>query len=252
MGKLLVGYGYYPQLNGVIYLFIQLNYFMKKQPATYGIILLFVLFSGNPTRANRPPEAFWRAGQLTFRDGTTVEGNLSYNWLAGLVQLRQVNGRVSTFSPDQVSRFAWFDYSEHKFRNFATYTGPDPAQTFFEVYMDGPLSVVRRLKHPRRLSTTLFGQPVHYTDRPTLSADLDSFDYFVYDGVEFMPLNRFLTDIYAIHLVAFQHELRQYVQTHNVNDRSLLGRLILINRYNFLLLQKGEIASARRDGKRPD
>lgn len=211
-------------------------------------ISLIVLFSVCSIFAS-PPGTVWYAGQLMLRDKTPLEGDLSYNWSAEMVSLRQPDGRVRTFSAHQVSEFGWFDYSMHKYRNFVSLERPvDKArtnQTFFEVCLDGPLTVVRQLRQRHGFLKTLFSHPTYTTDKPTLAKNEEFFTYFVYDAGQLLKLDRYYIDIYEPLMMRYNREITQYIRKHNINDHTLPGRLVLINHYNWLVQHDTKAASAK-------
>ena len=111
--------------------------------------------------------------------------------------------------------------------------------------MDGPLTVVRQLKPLRGFRKHLFSHPAYFTDEPTLSQNIDFFDYFVYDAGRLRAIDRFYTDVYEPLMTAYKTQLKQYTQVHNLNDRTLLGRLVLIDQYNTMVQQDARTASAK-------
>lgn len=226
-----------------------------KTTYTFLFSAIIVLFSLSPIRAFYP-KVIWHAGHIELWDRTDLEGDLSYNWAAEMVSIRQEDGRIRTFSANQVARFGWFDYSQHKLRNFVSLVKPVDKdltnQAFYEVCMDGSLTVVRRLRQSRGLLKRLLSHPAHATDQPSLSQDMDHFDYFVCDAGRLLALNRFYIDIYEPLMTTYKKELSQYVQTHNINDRSLPGRLVLIDRYNWFVQHDSKAASAKGRADAPN
>ena len=217
----------------------------------FALCLLIVLFQVNITKA-KAPAPNWQPGKIVLWDKTVLEGSLSYNWLMEIVLLRQDDGRIRTYSPRQVCQFGWFDFSDNKYRDFRALDSylpkQKPGQAFFEICMDGPLVVVRRLKQPGGLTKHLFMHPTRFSDQLSLSHNLDSFDYFVYDAGRLRALDRFYTDIYLPLMTTYSRQLQGYVHSHNINDRSLLGRLVLIDRYNSLVAQDAKTASVKAIG----
>ena len=78
-----------------------------------------------------------------------------------------------------------------------------------------------------------------------MSQNTDLFDYYVHDADRLMALDRFYVEIYEPLMTAYDRELQTYVQRHNLNTRTLLGRLVLIDQYNFLVQKDPRTASAR-------
>jgi hypothetical protein len=211
-------------------------------------ISLIVLFFVNTTQA-AAPATVWYAGQLVLWDKMPLEGELSYNWSAEMVSLRQPDGRVRTFSAHQVSEFGWFDFSLQKYRTFVSLAKPVEKgrtdQGFFEICLDGPLTVVRQLRQRRGFLKTLFSHPTYTNDKPALAKSDEFFSYFVYDAGQLLKLDRYYIDIYEPLMMNYNREIRQYVLKHNINDRSLPGRLVLINHYNWLVQHDTKAASAK-------
>ena len=187
------------------------------------------------------PDPLWQAGKIVLLDETVQEGELSYNWLMETVLVREADGRVRTFTANQVSRFSWFDADQNKQREFRTFAGFDPKRqnrsAFFEVCMNGSLAVVRRLRHPHGLLKHKFNHPTYFADKPTVAQNTDYFDYFVYDTGRLLAMDRFYNDIYLPLMTTYDRQLQQYAHMHQINDRSLLGRLVLISQYNWLTEQ---------------
>ena len=195
------------------------------------------------------PKLSWHSGQITGWDKTVLTGEVSYNWLIRTVSFRQEDGRIRSFSANQVSQFGWFDFDTHTYRDFRVLkhegSNSRPSQAFFEVCTDGPLTVVRQLKPLRGLQKHLFSHPAYFADEPALAQNTDFFEYFVYDAGRLRAIDRFYTDVYEPLMTAYKKQLTRYIQTHNLNDRTLLGRLILINRYNSMVEQDARTASAK-------
>jgi hypothetical protein len=209
---------------------------------------LIVFFYVSPVLAALPKHN-WQSGQITGWDKTILTGDLCYNWLMETVLFRQTDGRIRSFSANQVSQFGWFDFSTNTYRDFRVLSHQDSdnrsSPGFFEVCMDGPLTVVRQLKPLRGLQKHLFSHPAYFTDEPALSQNIDFFDYFVYDAGRLRAIDQFYTDVYEPLMTAYKTQLDHYPQVNNINDRTLLGRLVLIDRYNAMVQQDARTASAK-------
>lgn len=213
--------------------------------STFTFALLFVLFYVNSQA--KPMNALWRTGQLHFWNKVVLEGDIAYNWSAEMVSFREPDGRVRTYSANQVAEFSWFDHEQNKRRNFVSLVRPldneRTSQRFFEVCIDGPLTVVRRFRKPRGPFKHAFSHPDHSSDQPLLSQNIDMFDYFVLDAGRLLTLSKFHAEIYKPLMTTYHEELRQYILTHNINDRALPGRLLLISRYNTMVQYDPKTAS---------
>ncbi len=149
----------------------------------YSVLLVF--FYVSPVLAALPKPG-WQSGQITGWDKTVLTGDLCYNWLMETVLFRRTDGRIQSFSANQVSQFGWFDFTTNTYRDFRVLSRDVPnsrvSQAFFEVCMSGPLTVVRQLKPLRGLRRHLFSHPAYFTDEPALAQNMDFFNYFVYDA----------------------------------------------------------------------
>lgn len=219
-----------------------------KRRFTVIFLVIYVFFYGSPGLAALPKPG-WQSGQITGWDKTVLTGDLCYNWLIETVLFRRTDGRIQTFSANQVSQFGWFDSVTNTYRDFRVLSHEVPnsrsSRAFFEVCMDGPLTVVRQLKPLRGLRKHLFSHPAYFTDEPDLAQNIEFFDYFVYDAGRLRAIDRFYTDVYAPLMSAYKPQLEQYIQVHHLNDRTLLGRLVLIDRYNIMVRQDARTASAK-------
>lgn len=219
-----------------------------KLRSTVIFSVLIVFFYVSPVLATLP-EPSWHSGKITGWDNAVLTGDVCYNWLLETVLFRQSDGRIRSFSASQISQFGWFDFADHKYREFRTLTHDvdenRTSQAFFEVCMDGPLTVVRQLKPLRGLRKHLFAHPVYFSDEPSLSQNSDFFNYFVYDAGRLRAIDRFFTDVYEPLMTAYKKQLDHYTQVHNLNNRTLLGQLVLIDRYNVLVQQDARTASVK-------
>lgn len=212
------------------------------------LITLIVFSQSSPSQAS-VPKPVWQNGKLVFWDKTSLSGDICYNWLTEMVLFRTEDGRLQTYSPNQVSQFGWFDFSIHRYRDFRAL--PDEGnrsahkQSFFEVCQDGPLAVVRRLRPRRGLRKIAFTHPAYYTDHPAMADNPEYFEYFANDGDRLRTLDRFYADVYEPLMIRYDQQLKKYIDTHNINDRLLFGRLLVINHYNLLIEQDAKTASAK-------
>ncbi|MBD2700593.1 hypothetical protein IC229_08100 [Spirosoma sp. BT702] len=210
-------------------------------------VITIVLFSVSFVQANVPKPS-WQAGKIVLWNNEVLEGELVYNWLVETVQFRQEDGRIRLFPADQIRQFGWFDTHQNRQRDFMALTdvvSHPETYRIYEVCMDGPLAVVRRLKRPRGLWKRTIGSPVHFNDKATLAQNPDFFDYYVHDAGRLLALDRYYKDIYEPLMTSYAKQIDTYTETHNINDRTLMGRLILISHYNTLVEQSSSTASAR-------
>jgi hypothetical protein len=190
------------------------------------------VYAGSPG----PP---WQTGYLVLADGNRLAGDLDYNWQAETVLLREPDGRIRAFSASQVQQFGWQASPSQRARLFVALPGSInqlPASlAFFEVCAEGPLTVVRRMKRTHGLFKRAYSNPIRNFDPETPDPHDSFFDYFAYVDGQFLSFKRFYVDIYLARMAAYQQELRQFVQTRHLNEKSQFGQLRIVEQYNQLV-----------------
>ncbi|GAB3491856.1 hypothetical protein GCM10027341_05320 [Spirosoma knui] len=225
-----------------------------KRTCLFTALVLIVLFRVS-VRAGNLAGTRWQRGDIQLWTTSALSGEISYNWLTETVLFRQPNGQIRALSAQQVRQFSWFDHSQHKQRAFislASAVGKGRQKHgFYERCLDGSLTVVRRLRKPHGLFKRTFSYPSNFSDTQTLAQNTDQFDYYVYDEGELRPFDHFYADIYLPLMKTYDEQLQRYQLVHNINERTILGRLVLINQYNLLVQQDQETASIREPDTRP-
>ncbi|GAA4468921.1 hypothetical protein GCM10023189_55080 [Nibrella saemangeumensis] len=178
----------------------------------------------------------WNTGKLVLRNGTVVTGEINYNWKAEIVQLRMPSGTVKAYSAFQVDHFIYFDNGQNTLRKFVSIDYPVrrtlTRQLILEEFTSGPYMVYRRLRHGRE--PIKVAQPVLYADDSELVKDYDSFNYYVYTNNTFTNLDYFDRELWPQMEQEFGDELKQFIQTRQINISSTVARLMIISHYNYL------------------
>lgn len=204
------------------------------------LILLGFLFSMGTTEvyAGRPKPT-WQTGYLILADGSRLSGDMDYNWQAETVLLREPDGRIRAFSAGQVQRFGWQASASQKARLFVTLPGSvsqlPASPAFFEVCVEGSLTVVRRMKRTHGLFKRAYHNPIRNFDPETPDPHDSFFDYFAHVDGQFLSFKRFYADIYLARMAMYQQELQQFVQTRHLNEKSQFGQLRIVEQYNRLV-----------------
>ena len=196
--------------------------------------VVWLCVTGSSTLAKGP---VWHQGKLYLVNGTVLEGRLSYNWKAEIVQIQQGDA-VKAYSAFQVESFKYFDEAQNTIR---TFVGFDYAvkptlrrPLFLEECAKGPLMVYRRLRHIREplkvVTPSAFG-----TDEG-LFGDVDSFTYYVVDPTTntVHNLDGFSRNLWPRLCNEFGDELRRYAGALQMDLTNTMARLLLIHQYNTL------------------
>ncbi len=93
----------------------------------------------------------WSVGEVILTDGDTLKGAVSYYFHKELIQIKDTNGLIRTFSPVNVARFRVFNEQRQEFQTFRPFMyAPNPEEptfktpTFFEVVTEGRYTLIKR------------------------------------------------------------------------------------------------------------
>ncbi len=182
-----------------------------------------------------PHNPTWNTGQILLNNGTEIQGEISYNWKAEIVQLRQ-NGTIKAYSAHQINRFAYFDDANNALRHFSAVDYPVRKNfkrpVFLEEFTVGTFTVYRRLRHMHGLIP--LAKPANYGKEGIQIEDYDNFSYYVYDGNTFVNMDKFNRDLWPQMNQEFGPELKRYAEIRQLDTSNTAARLMLINQYNYL------------------
>lgn len=179
-------------------------------------------------------EEGWYRGEVVFNSETTLQGEIRYDWRAGIVQYRR-DGRMQAFGPHRLQSFAFFDTQLNTIRRFQALSsgveGGPTGKTFFEVVLSGPLTLVRRAN-----PTIGFGVPADRlpAEEANPAFQLAGYSYFVHADGRFMPITLFRRKLWPTMATRFGPELKQFMKQYGVSRRTLPGKFRLINQFNVL------------------
>ncbi|WP_080241401.1 hypothetical protein [Spirosoma rigui] len=201
------------------------------------ITLLGLILAAGRASAKHPTA--WNRGELFLKNGTTLTGELNYNWKAEVVQLKQ-DDVIKAFSAFQVRSFRFFDDKLNTLRIFTSVQHPVRLSfrrpVFMEQVMTGSMTVYRRLRRGRE--PILATKPATFSTDAELVQNLDEFDYFVYEGDKMTNLNQFPRELWPMMHDEYGDELKRFGSTLLVDRNSTLARLLFINQYNSLKSQE--------------
>ena len=147
---------------------------------------------------------------------------------------------VKAYSPQQITGFKFFDAYLNTLRRFVAIPTPTRFQRdrfeLVEEVETGPFTVYR--KHQQTATFFLFGRINSRNDDAELDDDdMDSFDYFVFDGELTIPLTDFNRTLWPrMNRNNSGKILREYVREKVLNLHDLTTRLVLINKFNYLAI----------------
>jgi len=206
-----------------------------------------VVASGNAQATHSP---VWNTGEVYLSDGALLKGELSYNWQAEVVLLRQ-NKLVKAFSARNVTGFKFFDDAQNTLRTFITVTYPfrkHRRQSVIVEQLNNGLLTVYRVVWPKHLFLNM-SHLINNKD-VNLVKDESDFDYFVADGTRITPLRDFNRKLWPRMTQLCGSTLQQYAKERGLTLDSTTDRLILINKFNYLTvattLEQDDVSSLGR------
>lgn len=182
----------------------------------------------------------WNAGHILLPTGQKLEGDISYNWKAEVVQVRLANGLLKAYSASNVAFFAFYDDAHRALRKFSSIDMASSSQQTRPIFMEecaiGRLSVYRRLRHTNEFLKIV--RPSIYSNDRELLKDVDNFTYVVIDtDGQVRDLQSFEREVWPL-MIDYRQQLTAYLKTRQLDTSSTLARLLLINQYNYLLLKQ--------------
>jgi len=191
----------------------------------------------------------WNHGQLVLNNSTILEGELNYNWVADVLQLKQ-SETTRAYSAQMIEAFTFFDRQSSVLRRFVRVDYPvKPTQTrptVVEEIATGPCRIYRRLHKHRDLIR--LGVPGLLVNETTNAKDVDDFDYIIYTNNGFMLFDQFRRELMPQMLAEFKPQLTEYLRTHQLDPNTTTTQLMLLIRYNNLKEDQDKTAPmARRE-----
>ena len=179
----------------------------------------------------------WSIGHVTLRSGQVLRGELSYNWKAEVLQVRMPDGIMKALSANRIDSFTYFDSEQNALRKFSSVelsTSPDAFRpVMLEECAVGRYTVYRRLRHAKELIKIT--RPSLYNTDAELLKDYDNFVYFVVDANGTVTdLQQFESTVWPQMLTDYHAQLTECLRLRQLDLSSTVGRLILINQYNYL------------------
>lgn len=198
------------------------------------LVLFLCLCVSASVSANRPELKNWHAGELVLNSTQVIDGQLRYDALTGLLQVKD-NATVKIYSARQLSSFAYFDNAANTVRRFMSF--PDPqrrrsrAKVFLEIVLTGEVYLLRRPRLSRQ--ARMLGEQVSEIESPWYDTK-NAFEYFVHSNGEFTALRHFQRRVLPRLLNEFAVPLQAFIRKRNLNLFTQRGCLLLINQYNVL------------------
>lgn len=196
------------------------------------IFALFVSCVSLGVFATQPQN--WHSGDVVFADAQTHSGEIRYDALTDLLQVKD-HATVKVYSARQLQSFAYFDVAANTVRRFMSFADPvrrrPHARVFMEVVLAGEVYLLRRPNLPRK--ARMLAGPMPEMESPWYDSR-NAFEYFTYANGSFTSLQRFHRAVLPRLMREFAAPLQTFIQERNLNLFTQRGRFLLINQYNVL------------------
>lgn len=178
----------------------------------------------------------WHQGRLVLLNGTELQGELNYNWVAQIVQCQQ-GPIIKAYSANQIQVFTYLDEQASTFRKFVAIDCPAKSglrrPRILEEVVSGSVMVYREFRPTYELIKA--ARPTAYASDDDLLKDVNTFTYLVYFDQELMDMDVFYRKIWPHIKVAFDYKLKEYSNSMRADTMGVPGQLRLIHWYNRLI-----------------
>ncbi|GAB3950691.1 hypothetical protein GCM10028805_29250 [Spirosoma harenae] len=196
-------------------------------------ILLFLSLLWLTLHAWSASATTWNPGKVLLRNGTELQGEVSFNWKAQIVQYRKEN-QIKAYSTDQVSNFVYFDNQQNNLHKFVAIEHCDLFQhgrpQFLEEIASGTLMVYRGLHLNRD-----FVKAQDFDVDGKLTKNINAFTYVVFTDNKWLTLNDFYASRWPELVLPYEDQIKHYTKVLGRESKTLVGRMILICKYNALI-----------------
>lgn len=199
----------------------------KRIAASIGILLLFGAVHAN----NLNPFQAWSEGEVVLMSGEKIEGLINIDYKLDIVQCKLEDGSIRAFSPVNVSHFSFFDQETKNRRFFAAINFENrydyEHKSFFEVIINGELSVLRKGKYVKRVPVRS-GAATNYNVKTIVHHN-----YYAFTNDEQKRIRNFRKDVLPM-MEEHEDKLKRYIKKHKLNVNELVDQLMVVNYYNYL------------------
>lgn len=181
----------------------------------------------------------WHPGEVELRNGTLLEGDISYSLEFENVQFREPGTRlIKTFSAADINMFSFHDRGKQSVRVFYSlpYTNSEGYTTemFFELIFDGYFTLLSRettideaifQESERHLFYPVIGMPgLRYKD-----------NYFVLNDDGFFKLAHNEKDLLALMPTMLATEVKKYIEKYRLNLKYRRDMVKVLNYFHTIV-----------------
>lgn len=175
----------------------------------------------------------WYSGKILLENESEIAGEISYNYKHGVIMLKDEDGTTKAFSAKQTQYFEYFDEVMQVPRRYISlpfFTGKSYSnKMFFELIMDGEISVFRKEKKNINLEF------IQQHDNDNFTRYHASFDYYFFNDGSFISLKEFPDKLYPKLSTGFPNKIEEFISDNSLNVASGIHAILVIDFYNSLV-----------------
>jgi|GEM_PF-3862101 len=197
------------------------------------VLLSLIIFSLSFLSIDAKDKTKWYSGKILLENESEVAGEVSYNYKHGVIMLKDEDGTTKAFSAKQTQYFEYFDEVMQVPRRYISlpfFTGKNYSnKMFFELIMDGEISVFRKEKKNINLEF------IQQHDNDNFTRYHASFDYYFFNDGSFVPLKDFTKKLYPKLSAGFPNKIEEFISDNSLNVASGIHAILVIDYYNSLV-----------------
>jgi hypothetical protein len=175
---------------------------------SFQVLVISILVIGQPVE--------WQEGVVVLHDGRVINGTIHYPKGFDLIFIRNNTERI-VLTADKIQLFRYYDSAANINRKFVSLKGNRWGLQFYEVVVNGEVSVLRQLRR--------FAYKAH-------PDEIDSYDYFTFVNYRLEPIMRFRNRVYPKLLEERPIEIQTYVHKEQLDLNQMKSALLIIMEFN--------------------
>lgn len=188
-----------------------------------------------------PDYGLWCNGKALLENGTTLEGEISYDLKFEVVRVK-INGITSAYSAESMAYFELYDPIKQMHRKYVSVETPVypgyQRKTFFEVISHGELAMLRKSEYVRRPRVTEDMRAPHIYLNTVCKHT-----YFLHEEESGLTeINNFKEEILP-RMDKYEEEVTEYIQRCKLKLKKLPEQVRVVTLYNMLYANESKLAT---------
>ncbi len=203
------------------------------------VLVVLALMSVNAMAL--PDYGLWCNGKALLENGTTLEGEISYDLKFEVVRIK-INGITNAYSAESMAYFELYDPIKQIHRKYVSVESPIypnyHRKAFFEVISHGELAMLRRSEYVRRPRVTEDMRAPHIY----LNTVCKHIYYVHEEETGLIPIEDFKEEILP-RMDRYQEEVTEYIDRCHLRLKKVHEQLRVVNLYNMLYANESKLVA---------